>query len=218
MTKHKKHGEHRLLPMTLHGDIPDESLPLAKTTQPQASEVLTNMEEEDVAEVPIGGELEQIEAMVEPVFEEMDIAPLTSRNGRRYTAREQMVVSSVLEKALVNLYVLARVQVGDKLIRDPRGFFCIQKPSWFTIFRWTLHGADKRQTQEMIEDLIGGTENNIRSGAFNDPRTKSALVNAVHGMRNLQETYKADMCFVSAIDVLLHRLKYHLGLNATQML
>jgi hypothetical protein len=150
--------------------------------------------------------------------EELDIAPLSARDGRRYTPREQMVVSSVLEKALVNLGVLAQVRAGDKVARDARGYFSMQKPSWRTVLTRLLARADRRQTLEQIEDLVGGVENSIRSGAFNDPRVRPALLDAVHGLRNLQLTYGDDELFTSGINVLLRRLEFRFGLKATQML
>jgi len=133
------------------------------------------------------------------------------------TSRERTIVSSVLEKSLVNLGVLSDIEIGDKLDRTPGGNFIIQKPCWYTTITRQIRGVNRQQTLELISDLIGGTENNICDG-YNDPRIKKALIHSIHGMRNLQATYEEDSLFRATIAVLLQRIKLRYNLDEAQML
>lgn len=138
--------------------------------------------------------------------------------GARLSSRERLVMSSVLEKSLVNLGVVADLEVGDKLDRDPEGNFFIQKPGTRTTLWRTLMWKTRRQTMEHIKDLIGTTENSIRENAFELPMIRTALVNAVHGLRNLQSTYSDDAFIRRSIEVLLEKIRMRYNLSETQML
>lgn len=150
--------------------------------------------------------------------DERELFPMADQEGRQFTDRERLVVSSVLEKSLVNLCVLSELKVGDKLGRDDHGNFMIMKPSWRTTAERTTKNMNRFQTLEQIKDLIGSTENSIREAAFNDPRIRPSLINAIHGLRNLQKTYQEDALFKSGIEVLLHRVEYRYNLKKTQMI
>ena len=146
-----------------------------------------------------------------------DVVPRWDAKGRRYTSRERMVVSSVLEKSLVNLGVVAEIKVGDKISRTADGNFVIQKPSWVTTMYRLFRGVDRWQMLTHLSNLVKDTENGIH-GDYNDPRIERALVHAVHGFRNLQKTYNSDELFRSTIEVLLGRIIIRYGLTESQML
>ena len=163
-------------------------------------------------------------------FELSDIelnTDVTEKRGKRkeqadisappVSKRERTVVSAVLEKALVNLGVIADIEIGDKIDRTPSGNLIIQKPGWYTTALRMVKGVSRAHTLDLISDLIGGTENSIRDG-YNDPRIKKALINAVHGLCNLQATYEEDALFKSSIQVLLQRIEIRYGLKDTQMI
>lgn len=138
--------------------------------------------------------------------------------GVKLSSRERLVMSSVLEKSLVNLGVVADLEVGDKLDRDPEGNFFIQKPGTKTTLLRTLMWKTRRQTMEHIKDLIGTTENSIRENTFELPMIRTALVNAVHGLRNLQSTYSEDAFIRRSIEVLLEKIRMRYNLTDTQMI
>jgi hypothetical protein len=162
---------------------------------------------------PDTGNLIDIPLHAPPTIPESVFLPLQHFS----TPRERTVISSVLEKALVNLGVLSDMRIGDKLDRTPNGNFVIQKPCWYTTISRQVKGVNRQQTLELVSDLIGGTENSIRDG-YNDPRIRKALIHSIHGLRNMQTTYEGDSLFRATIEVLLQRIKMRYNLDGTQML
>jgi hypothetical protein len=126
---------------------------------------------------------------------------------RREMKRHRAVACIVLEKCLSNLGVLAELQVGDKLDFTSTGDFVIQRPTWFNTFTRTIKGVDRWKTHEHIANLFGTAEAIVDEGNINDPRVRTALVNSVHGLRNLQFTYDEDPTFRNRLRVLLQRVE-----------
>lgn len=186
-------------------------------------------DEEDGSESDAGGEgttETSTETPADPLPPAPPLPPMPQSPGRRHneggrglSSRERLVMSSVLEKSLVNLGVVSDLEIGDKLDRDPEGNFFIQKPSTRTTVLRTLTWKTRRQTMEHIKDLIGTTENSIRGeNSFEIPMIRTALINAIHGLRNLQATYGDDSFIRRSIEVLLDKIKMRYGLNDTQMM
>lgn len=126
---------------------------------------------------------------------------------RREQRRKRTVANAVLEKVLANLGVLSEVQIGDKLDFTPKGAFVIQKPTWLSTASRLLKGNDRWQTFDQVETLVGTAESMVDEGSINDPRVREALVNSVHGLRNLQQTYLTDVTFKTRMEVLLQRIE-----------
>lgn len=138
---------------------------------------------------------------------------------RREHKRKREVVSVVLEKLLANIGVLGELKVDDKLVMGPRGNFVIQKHSWFTKAWRTLNpSADRWQTFECIETLISTADSIVEEGGVSDMRVREAIINAVHGLRNLQQTYYDDVTFRQKMQVLLQRIELRYDLDEQQML
>lgn len=138
---------------------------------------------------------------------------------RREHKRKREVVSSVLEKILANIGVLGELKEGDKLVTNARGYFVIQKPSWYTKGMRTLDtSADRWKTYESIENLISTADYIVEEGGVSDMRVREVLVNAIHGLRNLQQTYYDDVTFRNQMQVLLQRIELRYELDEQQML
>jgi len=127
------------------------------------------------------------------------------------------VVTSIIEKALVNLDVLAQVEVGDKLGWTASGHFVIQKPTYWTVAMRLLNRCDRWTTLNHIQDVISTAETmeNIQTDT---ERLKTALQKSIHGVRNLQMTYDSDVLMSSSLNVLLQRLGQRYGLEETELM
>ena len=123
------------------------------------------------------------------------------------SAVNKSVVSSIIEKTLINLSVIAQLQEGDKLDMRSDGAFVIQKPSYYLflhrmsrfVSRWTTH----TQIQELVASAEFMYENNEGVEA---ERLRRAIIETVHGFRNLQKTYADDALYQASIKVLIQRI------------
>lgn len=143
------------------------------------------------------------------VIKVIDYNQNTSRNKQH-----KKVLCSVLEKILANLGVIAELKVGDKLDMIPTGYFIIQGPTWyFTAVRF-IKKLDRWQTYNQLLDVVGTAES-IISGDVNatDSRVKEALINSVHGLKNLKETYNQDVTMKINLNVLIERICINYGFN-----
>ena len=137
---------------------------------------------------------------------------ITEQFGRKSPAMHTLaVVTSIVEKALVNLDVLSQVEVGDKLNWTSSGHFIIQKPTyWNTVIR-AINRVDRWNTLSHIQDVISTAE--TMEITDNGTRLQFGIQKAIHGLRNLQHTYQDDVLMTSNLNVLLQRLgeRYALG-------
>ena len=134
------------------------------------------------------------------------------------TSGRNSVVNSIIEKTLVNLRVLAQVQVGDKLEFTPTGNFMIQKPSRWTLLYRTVFRMNRWETLSKIQETINNAEMmEEHNGGKDQVRIKNTLQKAIHGLRNVQTTYEEDMLFHSSIEVLLERIEQKYNLTKEQM-
>lgn len=142
----------------------------------------------------------------------------TNPHRRRELKRHRAVACVILEKCLSNLGVIAELQAGDKLGFTSTGDFVIHKPSWFNTFTRTIMGVDRWKTHEHIANLFGMAEAIVDEGNINDPRVRTALVNSVHGLRNLQCTYPQDSTIRNKLEVLLQRIEMRYGVDQQALL
>ncbi len=126
------------------------------------------------------------------------------------------VVTSIIEKALVNLDVLSQVEVGDKLGWTASGHFVIQKPTYFTVAMRFINRCDRWNTLNRIQDVISTAE--TMENVQDTERLKVALRKSIHGIRNLQMTYDGDVLMTSSLNVLLQRLGERYGLQETELM
>ena len=126
------------------------------------------------------------------------------------------VVTSIIEKALVNLDVLSKTEVGDKLGWTASGHFVIQKPNYFTTAMRFINRCDRWTTLSRIQDVISTAE--TMENVQDSERLKLALQRSIHGIRNLQMTYDGDVLMTSSLNVLLQRLGERYGLGDTELM
>lgn len=118
------------------------------------------------------------------------------------------IVPAILDKTLVNINVLAKVEVGDRLDRDYAGYFVIQKPSWWTTALRTIRGADRAQALDHITALVETAEVLDEHGdRVVRAMVRGALMDATKGLRNLKDTYSDDATFTARVTVLIDRVK-----------
>lgn len=137
---------------------------------------------------------------------------VTEQHTKSPTRRAKSVVIMVIEKTLVNLSVLAKLEAGDKLDWTPNGHFIIQKPSRWTSALRFIKSNDRWKTLDHVNDVITTAETLEQMNAASE-RLRTALIKCIHGLRNLQVTYNDDILFTSNLNVLLERLgdKYDLS-------
>ena len=130
--------------------------------------------------------------------------------------RTKTVVTSIIEKALINLDVLSKIEVGDKLGWTSNGHFVIQKPGYWTTAMRVVNRSDRWVTLNHIQDVISTAE--TMDSVQVSERLRAALHVCIHGIRNLQLTYDGDELMTSSLTVLLHRLGERYGLEQTDLM
>ena len=127
-------------------------------------------------------------------------------------------MTAVIDKTLINLNVLAKVEEGDKLGWTNDGKFVIQKPTWMTTGLRFLSGMDRWTTLDHINDVINNAELIEEHGNVAQGRISRALAQCVHGLRNLQATYKENATVSESIQVVIDRLGERYNLPHTDLM
>lgn len=129
------------------------------------------------------------------------------------------VASQIIEKILVNLRVLSQLQEGDKLDFSPQGNFVPMPPDYWTTALRTLRRLSRWDTLSKIQECVSSAEimENHDHGVDKE-RIRNALKLSVHGLRNLQLTYKEDVLFYQSIEVLLERIGNRYKLSDDEMI
>lgn len=129
------------------------------------------------------------------------------------------VASQIIEKLLVNLRVLSQIGEGDKLEFTAQGNFIPQKPEYWTSFYRFVKRIDRWYTLEKIQDTVSSAEiMEYHDEGVDQNRIENALKLSVHGLRNLQLTYKEDTLFYQSVEVLLERIANRYKLKNKDMI
>ena len=129
------------------------------------------------------------------------------------------VASQIIEKLLVNLRVLAQIGEGDKLEFTAQGNFIPQKPEYWTSFYRFVRRIDRWYILDKIQDTVSSAEiMEYHNDGIDQKRVENALKLSVHGLRNLQLTYKEDTLFFQSIEVLLERIANRYKLKNKDMI
>jgi hypothetical protein len=134
------------------------------------------------------------------------------------TKRRRHVITSVLEKILANLGIVAQLEVGDKLDFTPTGYFTIQKPTWYSTASRFIRRVDRWHTYHRLLDLVGTAEGIVDEGSLHDPRVRDSLIGCVHGLTNLKETYIGDITLCTNLKILLQRIQVRYSLEDDEMI
>lgn len=131
-------------------------------------------------------------------------------------SHNRAVVISIVEKTLINLGVLSKVCVGEKLGWTAAGHFVIQPPGYWTVAYRLINRTDRWATLHHIEDVINTAES--MCSVSDGQRITNALKKSIHGIRNIQMTYDGDVLMTSSLEVLLDRLAERFGLQNDDLL
>lgn len=129
------------------------------------------------------------------------------------------VASQIIEKILVNLRVISQLREGDKLDFNAQGNFVPMPPDYWTTAIRTLKRVDRWDTLAKIQECVSSAEimENHDDGVDQE-RIQRALKLSVHGLRNIQLTYKEDVLFYQSIEVLLERIARRYKMTSREML
>jgi hypothetical protein len=132
--------------------------------------------------------------------------------AREEARHRSAVVGSAVNDLLAKLGVLANLEVGDKLDLAPQGHFVVMKPTLYTTVLRTVRGVDRWRTIRYIDETLRSAES-LTSDIVSERRVRQALVEAIQGLRKLQETYKDDVPFSNKLKVLIDSVRHNHGLD-----
>ena len=129
------------------------------------------------------------------------------------------------EDIFVNLTLLAKIEVGDKLIRSKEDKHLNIDTSYFQfITRW-LKGNSRNTSLKFISlvltkafeinDMLLADKTQI--SALQLFRLTSDLKNCLNGLNNLKQTYSYDKLIQSEIDVMIDNIRSKLDLNSKNL-
>lgn len=150
-------------------------------------------------------------------FEEIEIHH--GQDPSMEARRRGNVVSQIVEKLLVNLRVLSQLDEGDKLDYTASGHFLPQKPGRWTWALRVVKRLNRWDTLAKVHDVVATAEAmEFHNNGEDRVRIQTALRGSIHGLRNLQATYREDTLFFQSIEVLLERIGQRYGLHLEEML
>jgi hypothetical protein len=129
------------------------------------------------------------------------------------------------EDIFVNLTLLAKIEVGDKLIRNKDDKHLNIDTSYFQfITRW-LKGNSRNTSLKFISLVLTKAfeindkllEEKTQISAQQLFRLTSDLKNCLNGLNNLKQTYSYDKLIQSEIDVMIDNIRSKLDLNSKSL-
>lgn len=129
------------------------------------------------------------------------------------------VASQIIEKILVNLRVISQLKEGDKLDFSAQGHFVPMPPDYWTSALRLIKRVSRWDTLNKIQECVSSAEimENHDNGVDRE-RIQRALKLSVHGLRNIQLTYKEDVLFYQSIEVLLERIANRYKMTSSEMI
>jgi hypothetical protein len=128
-----------------------------------------------------------------------------------------------LEDIFVNLRLISRIEVGDKLIQNNKHVNIDN--SYLQFITRKLNGSNRNDNLSFInhvlikayqynDNLIGLRDDNSAQLLF---RLTTDLKNAINGLINLKLTYCADKLVQSEIDVMIENIRAKIESNSKQL-
>lgn len=113
---------------------------------------------------------------------------------------------------VINLIVLSKVNVGDKISTKNRQF-TIEGPSYFySISRW-LRLETRDQMVESVDTLITDCIENVSRNRVDIDKLSDLIIKAIPGINNLIQTYTLDKTIVAGLEFILSKMNYFLESN-----
>lgn len=129
------------------------------------------------------------------------------------------------EEIFVNLTLIAKIEAGDKLIRNKSDKFLNIDTSYFQfITRW-FNGVNRtnilafinlvlRKAFQLNDNIIKEKNNTDALLLF---RLTSDLKNCLNGLNNLKQTYSFDKLVQAEIDVMIDNIRSKLDINSKNL-
>jgi hypothetical protein len=129
------------------------------------------------------------------------------------------------EEIFVNLTLIAKIEAGDKLIRNKSDKFLNIDTSYFQfITRW-FNGVNRTNILAFINLVLRKAfqlnDNIIKEKNHTDAlllfRLTSDLKNCLNGLNNLKQTYSFDKLVQAEIDVMIDNIRSKLDINSKNL-
>jgi hypothetical protein len=134
-------------------------------------------------------------------------------------------ISLSLEDIFINLTLLSKIDVGDKLIQNGNMKHINIDTSYFQfITRW-FKGSNRNNSLKFINHVLNKAfeyndsmlEEKSEKSAVTVFRLTADLKNSLNGLNNLKQTYSTDKLIQSELDVMIDNIRNKLDLNSKNL-
>jgi|LauGreDrversion4_2_1035121.scaffolds.fasta_scaffold195293_2 hypothetical protein len=134
-------------------------------------------------------------------------------------------ISLSLEDIFINLTLLSKIDVGDKLIQNGNMKHINIDTSYFQfITRW-FKGSNRNNSLKFINHVLNKAfeyndnmlEEKSEKSAVTVFRLTADLKNSLNGLNNLKQTYSTDKLIQSELDVMIDNVRTKLDLNSKNL-
>jgi hypothetical protein len=144
--------------------------------------------------------------------------------GHNRTDIINMVKEMTLEEIFVNINLISKIEVNDKLIINNK-FINIDTTYIQPLTRW-LYGNDRKSTLFFLNLIINKSFeycDNILKEEDNNNNTKllfrltTEIKNSINGLLNLKQTYTCDKLVQAEIDVIVENIRTKIDYNTNNI-
>jgi len=149
----------------------------------------------------------------------------TSQNTTTPSVSNDLVlpIQLTLEDIFVNLRLISKIEVGDKLIRIEK-HVNIDNSYFQSITRW-FNGSNRKESINFINLVLNKSfelndkilSNKTEESAQILLRLNNDMKNALNGLFNLKQTYSTDKLIQSEIDVMIDNINSKLDTNTKNL-
>ena len=164
---------------------------------------------------------------VEPE-EKQGFPPATLSEKTKFSSDNEPDISTIilsLEDIFINLTLLSKIDVGDKLIQNGNMKHINIDTSYFQfITRW-FKGSNRNNSLKFINHVLNRAfeyndnmlEEQSEKSAVTVFRLTADLKNSLNGLNNLKQTYSTDKLIQSELDVMIDNVRTKLDLNSKNL-
>ncbi len=140
-------------------------------------------------------------------------------NTIQFALNDQKAIELTTEEIFVNLRLISRIEVGDKLMQYDK-HFNIDNGYFRSITRW-YKGENRKNTIQFMSAIFSKAfelndkllEDKTEDSVQTLIRLNSDLKNTLTGLNNLKQTYYSDKLVQSEIDVIMDDVQTRLDTN-----
>jgi hypothetical protein len=167
--------------------------------------------------------VEEAEPEEKPWFSSATLSEKT-----KFSSDNEPDISSIslsLEDIFINLTLLSKIDVGDKLIQNGSMKHINIDTSYFQfITRW-FKGSNRNNSLKFINHVLNKAfeyndnmlEEKSEKSAVAVFRLTADLKNSLNGLNNLKQTYSTDKLIQSELDVMIDNVRNKLDLNSKNL-